>query len=682
VCDQILKRIVSISLGSSLRDFEFEHEFAGQRYHVQRIGTDGDKFRALSLIKELDGNVDAIGLGGMDVTFFIGKDVYTHQDTLRFVQAAKKTPVVDGVGLKHTLERWVIKHIAREYPDLFTNKKALIMSGVDRYGLAEVLSEHVRRITFGDLPFHLNLNIPIRSLKGIRRLSRIMLPIITNIPFEFVYPTGRRQHIRRPVYNKLFQRNDIIVGDFPLIRRYAPEDLSGKSIITDALSGEDLAELKERGVETVITTTPEIHGRSLATNLVEAMFVAHLGYTKSPQDTPGRMPHETLKDEYMNLILESGIKPRAISLSEQPVEAVNKFAFIIHPVTVQDYFRDRRFSWLRLLPGRFVEWLVSKKKWLYVNRIRGVHSADGTHVQGYMYAITFTPRQIVKYKPETIYAALSECCEAASRRGASLIGLGAFTSVAGDAGVTVAKHSPIPVTTGNSYTVSATLDAIRLASEKMGIDISKSTACVIGATGAIGKPLSRLLARDVAEMILVSPRPERLMDLSNIIEQETGLKTELATSVDEVLGKADIVVASTSVPGGIVDVMKLKRGALVVDVAMPPDVSRTEAAKRDDVLVMESGEILLPTNPGEKVDFGVHFDLPDNVAYACLAETILLALEGKFESFTLGREMDIEKVEEIGEIGRKHGFKLCGIRSFGRILTDEEIETIRENAGR
>jgi predicted amino acid dehydrogenase len=190
------------------------------------------------------------------------------------------------------------------------------------------------------------------------------------------------------------------------------------------------------------------------------------------------------------------------------------------------------------------------------------------------------------------------------------------------------------------------------------------------------------LAKRVKEMIIVSPRPERVMDLSHQIEKEAGLKTTVATGAGEVIGRADIVVAATSVPGGVIDVMKLKRGALVVDVAMPPDVSPTEGAKRDDVLVMESGEILLPTNPGEHIDFGVHFDLPDNVAYACLAETVLLALEGRNESYTLGRDIELEKVYEIAEIGRKHGFELCGIRSFGRILSDDEIASIRNRAGR
>lgn len=675
-----MKRIVSISIGSSLRDFESEHEFAGQRYHIQRIGTDGDKFKALDLVKQLDGEVDAIGLGGMDVAFFVGKDVYYHQDCMRFVRATKVTPVVDGVGLKHTLERWAIKYIAGQNPDLFAGKDALIMSGVDRYGLAEVLGEYTRRMTFGDAPFHLNIPMPIHSLARVRSMAKIVLPIITNIPFQFVYPTGRRQDIRRPVYRYLFEKNDIIVGDYPMIRRYSPEDLSGKIVITDSLSEEDLRELKERGVETVITTTPEISGRSLATNILEAIFVAHLGYKRSPDDPPERMPSEVLRDSYLNLILESGIKPRTVLLAEHPVERVNKFAFIVHPITVQDYFLDRRFSWLRLLPPRFVEWLVSKRKWLYVNRIRGVHSADGTPISGYMYGITFTPRQIVSYKPEVIYSALNGCCKDAAKRGASIIGLGAFTSIAGDAGVTVAKRSPIPVTTGNSYTVAATYEAIETAAAKMGIDLENACACIIGATGSIGMALSRLLAKRVKHMIIVSPRPERVMDLSRLLEEEAGLKAEVATDAGEVIGRADIVVAATSVPGGVVDVMKLKKGALVVDVAMPPDVSRSEAAKRDDVLVMESGEILLPTNPGERINFGIRFDLPDNVAYACLAETALLALEGKYVSFTLGREMDIEKVKEIGEIGRKHGFKLCGIRSFGRTLDDDEIEEIRKRA--
>ncbi len=677
-----LKRILSISIGSSFRDFESEHEFAGQRYHIQRIGTDGDKFKALDLVREFDGKVDAIGLGGMDVAFFVGKKVYYHQDCMRFVRATKITPVVDGVGLKHTLERWAIKYIAGQNPDLFSGKDALIMSGVDRYGLAEVLGEYTRRMTFGDFLFHLNLNIPINSLAGVRSLARILLPLITNIPFQLVYPTGRRQEIRRPVYPKTFAKNHIIVGDFPMIRRYSPEDLSGKTVLTDALSEDDLRELKERGVETVITTTPEIGGRSFATNILEAIFVAHLGYKLSPDDPPERMASGVLRDEYLNLILESGIKPRVIHLSERPAEKVNKFAFIVHPITVQDYFLDRRFSWLRLLPARFVEWLVSKRKWLYVNRIRGVHSADGTPVAGYMYGITFTPRQIVGYKPEVIYSALNGCCEDAAKRGARIVGLGAFTSIAGDAGVTVEKRSPIPVTTGNSYTVSATFDAIEVASEKMGIVLDDACVCVIGATGSIGKALSKLLAARAREMIIVSPRPERVMDLSRELQEEFGLKTKVATDAAEVIGKADIVVAATSVPGGVVDVMKLKKGALVVDVAMPPDVSRGEAAKRDDILVMESGEILLPTNPGERVNFGINFDLPDNVAYACLAETILLALDGKFESFTVGREIDIERVKEIGEIGRKHGFKLCGIRSFGEILSDDEIAEIRNRAGR
>jgi predicted amino acid dehydrogenase len=544
------------------------------------------------------------------------------------------------------------------------------------------MGEYTKRLTFGDLPFHLNLNIPLHSLASINAFAKIGLPIITNIPFEFVYPTGRRQDIRRPVYPNLFKNNDIIVGDYPLFRRYSPEDLSDKIIITDSLGNDDIRELTERGAEAVITTTPEIGGRSLATNILEAIFTAHLGYKRDHADPPEMMPYEKLRDNYMNLILESGIKPRVIFLRERPIEKVNKFAFIVHPITVKDYFQDRRFSWLRLLHPRMVEWLASKRKWLYVNHIRGVHSVNGKKAAGYLYAITFTPRQIVNYNPEHIYSALVGCCEDAAKRGAGVIGLGAFTSVAGDAGVTVAKRSPIPVTSGNTYTIAATYEAIETAATKMGIDLDKACVCVIGATGAIGKALSRLLAKRAKSMIIVSPRPERVMDLSNLIEEESGLKAEVATNTGDVIGRADIVVAATSVPGGVIDVMKLKRGALVVDVAMPPDVSRTEASRRDDVLVMESGEILLPTNPGEHIDFGFVFDLPDNVSYACLAETILLALEGRFESYTLGRNISIDKVHEIAEMGRKHGFKLCGIRSFGRILPDEEIESIRHRAGR
>jgi predicted amino acid dehydrogenase len=290
---------------------------------------------------------------------------------------------------------------------------------------------------------------------------------------------------------------------------------------------------------------------------------------------------------------------------------------------------------------------------------------------------------MMKLPPEHFYRQMAQIARMAKDKGATVVGLGAFTSVIGDAGVTLAKMSPIAVTSGNSYTTWATLESVKDGARLMGIELKTSRAMVIGATGSIGKAITRMLAPEVPELILVAPKPERLMELARQLESKAeadghALKVEVATVADEFLPSVDVVVAATTARGGIIDVMKLKRGALVCDVAMPPDVSREEAGKRNDVLVIASGEIEVPGD----VHWGVELHLPKNVAYACLAETILLALEGRNENFTLGREIDPQKVLEIGEIGEKHGFKLTRIRSFGREVTDEEVGEIRKRAGR
>jgi predicted amino acid dehydrogenase len=271
----------------------------------------------------------------------------------------------------------------------------------------------------------------------------------------------------------------------------------------------------------------------------------------------------------------------------------------------------------------------------------------------------------------------------AQKKGATIMGLGAFTSVIGDAGITVAKGSPIAVTSGNSYTTWATFETVKYGAEKLGINIPDARAMVIGATGSIGRAVTKLMAEQFRQLILVAPKPERLMELARQLESQAEnegreLKIDVSTNPDEFLPSTDIVVAASSAYGGIIDVMKLKSGALVCDVAMPPDVSEEEAGKRDDILVIASGEILIPGD----VHWGVQLALPKNVGFACLAETILLALEGLNENYTLGRDIDIGKVKKIGEIGRKHGFKLAPVMAFDKIVSEEEIEQIRQRAKR
>jgi predicted amino acid dehydrogenase len=272
----------------------------------------------------------------------------------------------------------------------------------------------------------------------------------------------------------------------------------------------------------------------------------------------------------------------------------------------------------------------------------------------------------------------------AKRLGAQIMGLGAFTKVVGDAGATVAKRASLPITTGNSYSASGALwaahDALlrmKLLPPPKGKERVKFKAMVVGATGAIGAACSRLLVRAAEEVTLVSPETAKLLALKeSILQQTPDAKVVLSARADTHIGEMDMIVTATSGAGKkVLDIMKVKPGCVITDVARPLDLPPEEVAKRPDVLVIESGEIELPGDVSMK-----NIGLPKNVAYACLAETIVLALEGRFENFTVGRAIEWEKVHEIYQLGLKHGMKLAAISGVNGVFSDEDIERVRELA--
>ena len=314
---------------------------------------------------------------------------------------------------------------------------------------------------------------------------------------------------------------------------------------------------------------------------------------------------------------------------------------------------------------------------LFISKITGARSpATGQRVEGYLMSLGATPRKMLAHGERFTYRRLNLAARMAQRFGARIMGLGAFTSVVGDAGMTVAHEADIAITSGNSLTVAATLEAAKQAVIKMGAqDLSRGKAMVVGATGSIGAVCARLLAQAINDVVLVSIEPEKLIDLKRRIHEETpGAAVTIATRTEDVLGDCDLVVTATSAFGQrVVDISRCKPGAVICDVARPPDIGEREAALRPDVLVIESGEVLIPGD----VDFGYDIGLPRGTSYACLAETALLAMEGRFEDYTLGRQIDTERVKEIYRLFRKHGFQLAGLRSFGRYVTDDDVAVKR-----
>jgi predicted amino acid dehydrogenase len=356
-------------------------------------------------------------------------------------------------------------------------------------------------------------------------------------------------------------------------------------------------------------------------------------------------------------------------------DGVNRFAFVIHPLSVEHIHRHFRFT--RLLPDSWVEAVSALAPPRYLTRITGGRSpATGQRIEGFLFSLGATPRLIMKRSEQITYRQLNQVAKMAEKKGARILGLGAFTKVVGDAGITVARQADIPVTSGNSLTVAATLEAAKQAVMRMGMkDLTRGRAMIVGATGAIGSVCSRLIAAAIRDVVLVSIEPDRLAALKQAIEEETpGARVVTALTSSELISGCDLVVTATSAFGQrILDISRCKPGAVICDVALPSDIGADEAAVRPDVLVVESGEVVIPG----PVDFHFDLGLPRGVGHACLAEAALLAMEGRFEDYTLGRNLEIGRVKEIYRLFQKHGFKIAGLRSFGRYVTEEELAAKR-----
>lgn len=301
-----MKRVVSISLGTSKRNKAAETEILGEKFSIERIGTDGDLRKFQQMFEDLDGKVDALGVGGADIWLVVGERKYAFRQILKLVSGVKKTPVVDGSGLKHTLERETILRLDREGTVKFADQRVLLMSAVDRYGMAQSLSSVCNQILFGDLMFGLGLPIPVRSYKAVELIGRLTLPLVTQLPFKWLYPTGDKQNVRTPKYQKHFDWATVIAGDSLFINRYAPDRLDGKIVITQSVRKENIEWMKSAGVRQLITTTPVIGGETFATNVMEGVLISLMGEKNSEEATA---------QEYLDILKKLDWAPTAMDLN-------------------------------------------------------------------------------------------------------------------------------------------------------------------------------------------------------------------------------------------------------------------------------------------------------------------------------------------------------------------------------
>jgi len=278
-----MKRAVSVSLGSSTRDKQVVVHLKGEPINVERIGTDGDVERARRLFAELDGQVDALGVGGVDLYLRLRQREYPLHAALKLVADVHRTPVVDGRGLKHTLERRVFELARPALGELPHFRAAFVPVAVDRLGLAHAVTEVADKVVIGDLMVALGIPIPVRGIDHYYKLARLLFPVVSHFPMSMLF-YGSGDNSPQPKYHRYWREADLIAGDFLFMRKYLPDDLRGKTVITNTTTPENVALLRARGVRQVITTTPRYDGRSFGTNLMEATLTAYAGKGRALSD--------------------------------------------------------------------------------------------------------------------------------------------------------------------------------------------------------------------------------------------------------------------------------------------------------------------------------------------------------------------------------------------------------------
>lgn len=668
-----MKRILAIHLGEG--DASTVVSFLGHQVEICRLGCAGDVATACSAIQAHDGKVDAISLEGMPLELRLGLASREHSQGAILAAAAKLTPVVDGGGIRGWLERWGVMLADRAQPGIFAEKHILMVPGLNHTHLAQALERHSPAVRYADPVVYFGL--PAFSVVATRRTleqgAATTVEQLKDAPFRRVTPQVGIP--RTPRATAPFKWADVLAGDIGAICRYAPSRLEGKTVVVECASEEDVDEMRRRGVSIVVTLMPALDGRGDLGTESAAVLEGLLVALRPNPDLP------LTENTYLDLVADMNWTP-AVRYLRPGQEGINRFAFVIHPLDVKFIHNHKWLGWTRFFPDEWVEAAAAYIPPLYLSRITGARSpTTGQKVEGYLLGLGATPRQMMKHSERFTYVRLNRAARMGERLGARIMGLGAFTSVVGDAGITVAHESDIAITSGNSLTVAATLEAAKRAVVLMGAtDLTRGKVMIVGATGSIASVCSRLLAQAIFDVVLVSIEPEKLIELKRRILAETpGAHVTIGTKAEDSIGECDLIVTATSAFGQrVIDISRCKPGTVVCDVARPPDIDAAEAALRPDVLVIESGEVLIPGD----VDFGYDIGLPPKTSYACLAETCLLAMEGRFEDYTLGRNIEMERVKEIYRLFKKHQFQLAGLRSFGRYITDKDILEKREQADR
>lgn len=344
-----------------------------------------------------------------------------------------------------------------------------------------------------------------------------------------------------------------------------------------------------------------------------------------------------------------------------------KFGFVLHPLSIEDIKSHIGFT--KYLPDSLVEWAGKYASPYIASHVTGVRSLTGKEIDGWFAVVPMTPKMMMQDQDYAVKQII-KAGKLLEKQGAQIMGLGAYTSVVKDAGISIAKALDMGVTTGNSYTAYTAGEALLLAAKEVGIDPKGCALTVVGATGSIGSVLTKVLAPQVGRVILVARNMDRLQSLAEVLKN---YDVDYTSNISEGVRKADLLITVSSAPEAIIDAEDLQPGTIVVDVSRPRNVAESVAKKRSDVLVLDGGVVRVPGD----VQFNFNFGFEPKTAYACMSETMMLALEDWTTDFSLGRDLKEEQVVLTGQWAKKHGFEVVWMRSFDRPVTEAQLDRIR-----
>ncbi len=348
------------------------------------------------------------------------------------------------------------------------------------------------------------------------------------------------------------------------------------------------------------------------------------------------------------------------------------FGFLVHPMNIDDVARKYKIA--KKVSPRVVASVLKRRRPFVLSEITGIKSITGKEATGWFIIVPFLPHQFYDLDQDYVIEKIVKACEIGRKEGAGIIGLGAFTAIPGNGGRLVDEMARVPITTGNTYTVAVAIEGVIEAAKRMDIDIASSTLAIVGATGSIGSAAAEFLADQFDEIILIGRNQDRLIKLKERVSNKNK-HVKVSSSLSSIR-PADVIMTVTGAVDAVVNPNDIKPGAVICDVARPRDVAEAVVRKRKDVLVIDGGLAKIPGN----VDLYSVMGLPKGLALGCIAETMMLALEERYESYTIGKEISLKKINEIFEMAKKHGFELAALRSFDKKLSDAYINKVRENA--